>query len=51
VRQGFKMALKTCQTEQTLVHHSDRGIQYCSDEYQQLHTRRGVRCSMIGGDD
>lgn len=51
VSQAFKMALKTRQTEQTLIHHSDRGIQYCSDEYQQLHARHGVRCSMTDGYD
>jgi hypothetical protein len=38
VSQALKMALKTRQTRQTLIHHSDRGIQYCSDEYQQLHS-------------
>jgi putative transposase len=51
VSQAFKMALKERQTEQPLVHHSDRGIQYCSDEYQQLHVRHGVRCSMTDGYD
>ncbi|MDK5706933.1 IS3 family transposase, partial [Serratia nevei] len=28
-----------------LVHHSDRGIQYCSQEYQALHQRYGITCS------
>lgn len=51
VSQAFKMALKTRQTKQTLIHHSDRGIQYCSEAYQQLHTRHGVRCSMTDGYD
>lgn len=51
VSQAFKMALKARQTKQPLVHHSDRGIQYCSDEYQQLHTRHGVTCSMTDGYD
>jgi putative transposase len=51
VSQAFKMALKTRQTKQKLVHHSDRGIQYCSDEYQQLHARHGITCSMTDGYD
>jgi putative transposase len=51
VSQAFKMALKTRQTRQALVHHSDRGIQYASDAYQQLHNRHGVSCSMTDGYD
>ena len=51
VSQAFKMALKTRRTKQALVHHSDRGIQYCSDAYQQLHGRHGITCSMTDGYD
>jgi len=51
VSQAFKMALKARQTTQELIHHSDRGIQYCSEEYQKLHTQHGVRCSMTDGYD
>ena len=51
VEQAFRMALKHRQTQQPLVHHSDRGIQYCSQAYQQLHARHGVRCSMTDGYD
>lgn len=29
-----------------LIHHSDKGLQYCSDEYQQLLARKGIKCSM-----
>ena len=29
-----------------LIHHSDRGIQYCSDEYQYALTKNKTRCSM-----
>lgn len=29
-----------------LIHHSDRGLQYCCDEYQKILTRRKVKCSM-----
>lgn len=29
-----------------LIHHSDRGIQYCCDEYQQILIKNGIKCSM-----
>lgn len=29
-----------------LIHHSERGSQYCRHEYQALLRRRGMRCSM-----
>ena len=48
---ALKMALKDRQTDQRLVHHSDRGIQYCSSEYQQIHTRHGITCSTTDGYD
>lgn len=51
VSEAFKMALKTRRTQQPLVHHSDRGIQYCSTYYQGIHRRHGIRCSMTDGYD
>jgi putative transposase len=51
VAQAMKMALRYRQTRQALVHHSDRGIQYCSTYYQDLHKRHGIRCSMTDGYD
>ena len=51
VGQALKMALKTRQTAQRLIHHSDRGIQYCSSIYQQIHQRHGITCSMTDGYD
>lgn len=51
VSQAFKMALRYRQTNQPLVHHSDRGIQYCSVEYQGIHARHGITCSMTDGYD
>lgn len=51
VRRALEMALRTRRSEQPLVHHSDRGIQYCSDHYQRLHRRHGIRCSMTDGYD
>ena len=51
VSQALKEALKGRQTRQMLVHHSDRGIQYCSNDYQDIHRRHGIACSMTDGYD
>jgi putative transposase len=44
---ALKMAVKSrmYKTEQ-LIHHSDRGLQYCSDEYQKVLGSNGIICSM-----
>ena len=51
VKQAFRNALSQRKTKNTLVHHSDRGVQYCSNEYQQLHKQYHVKCSMTDGYD
>lgn len=51
VIQAMKKALKGKQYSGGLVHHSDRGVQYCSTPYQQLHAKYGIRCSMTDGYD
>lgn len=51
VSQALKMALRQRRTRQPLVHHSDRGIQYCSAEYQRIHARHDITCSMTDGYD
>ncbi|HOF53046.1 MAG TPA: IS3 family transposase [Rhodoferax sp.] len=51
VAQAMKMALSGRQSNRQLVHHSDRGIQYCATYYQALHKRHGVICSMTDGYD
>lgn len=51
VSQAFQMALKGRQTSHSLIHHSDRGIQYCSAYYQEIHRRYGITCSMTDGYD
>lgn len=51
VAQALEMALKGRKTRQRLIHHSDRGIQYCSDHYQKIHARHGLTCSMTDGYD
>ncbi|WP_026376279.1 integrase core domain-containing protein, partial [Aestuariibacter salexigens] len=38
-------------TQRKLIHHSDRGAQYCSKEYQRLHIKHGIICSMTDGYD
>lgn len=44
---ALKMAIKNRQYKQeTLIHHSDRGFQYCSDEYQRILTKNRITCSM-----
>jgi putative transposase len=40
------MALKRRQPLEGLLHHSDRGSQYASHDYQKLLADNGIRCSM-----
>ena len=52
VLKAYQQALRQRKSKETqLVHHSDRGIQYCSAKYQQMHQWHGVRCSMTDGYD
>lgn len=44
---ALKMALDSAQEPlNNLVHHSDRGIQYCTHEYTRMLTTHGIRISM-----
>ena len=44
---ALKMAAKNRRYKNApLIHHSDRGIQYCSDEYQAALTGKEIDCSM-----
>ena len=43
---ALKGALQTAGDLSKLVHHSDRGIQYCSNQYTSLLKQNGVRISM-----
>jgi putative transposase len=43
---AWHMAVARRQPAPGLVHHSDRGCQYTSDQYQTLLRAHGVRCSM-----
>jgi putative transposase len=45
--QALKMAIKNrVYKTESLIHHSDRGLQYCSDDYQELLNRNEIKCSM-----
>jgi len=43
---ALKKALSTLPQRVSVIHHSDRGIQYCCDEYTTLLNKRGVKISM-----
>lgn len=47
---ALKMALKCISKPEKLIHHSDRGVQYCCNEYIECLTRHGIRISMTEED-
>jgi len=48
VSQSLLRAITTRRPEKGLLHHSDRGSQYCSHEYQSLLRQFGLEASMSG---
>ena len=50
IRTG-KMAIKPVTKSDALIHHSDRGIQYCCHAYTQLLDSHGVQLSMTQNGD
>lgn len=44
--EALEMALKARRPGRDLVHHSDRGVQYACDAYQELLAAHGITCSM-----
>jgi transposase InsO family protein len=48
VSDALKMALHQRRPAGNLIHHSDRGVQYASEDYQQLLARHGITVSMSG---
>lgn len=46
VNQSLPQAVDTMKPEKGLLHHSDRGSQYCSHEYQDLLSHFGLEVSM-----
>jgi transposase InsO family protein len=51
VSDALEMALARRQPAAGLLHHSDRGVQYASDDYQGLLSRHGIEASMSGKGD
>lgn len=51
VKKSLVQALKKRRSTTSLIHHSDRGVQYCSSEYQEVHKRHNIQCSMTDGYD
>lgn len=51
VVKALKMAIKDKRYINNAVHHSDRGLQYCSTVYQDVLTTNGIRPSMTDGYD
>jgi len=50
--EALKMALATCKSNlEGLIHHSDRGMQYCSKEYTRLLSRSKIKISMTRDGD
>jgi len=49
---ALKIAIKQRKDKTTtLIHHSDRGLQYCSDQYQKLLYQNNIKCSMTQNSD
>lgn len=44
--QALTMAVQARRPQPGLLHHSDRGVQYASEEYQRLLKAHGIVCSM-----
>lgn len=51
VVQALKMAIRNRETGEPLIHHSDRGLQYCSSVYQDELKNNGINPSMTDGYD
>ncbi len=45
-RRALKTAIQTASNLNQLVHHSDRGFQYCSNQYTDLLKEKGIQISM-----
>ncbi len=46
VRESLLKAVRMKRPSQGLIHHSDRGVQYCAREYQKLLIQLGMKASM-----
>ena len=48
---ALKMALSNCSDTSNLIHHSDRGIQYCSTDYIEILESNHIKISMTENGD
>ena len=49
---ALRLAIKQRKNKQMpLIHHSDRGLQYCANEYQQILYKNGIQPSMTQNSD
>lgn len=48
---ALKMAIRNKESDYKTIHHSDRGLQYCSDQYQSILMSNSLLCSMTDGYD
>ncbi|WP_218043800.1 IS3 family transposase [Flavobacterium franklandianum] len=49
---ALRLAIKQRENkEMPLIHHSDRGLQYCANEYQKLLSKNGIKPSMTQNSD
>ena len=52
MKQAFQMAIQNRTKDgQSLIHHSDRGLQYCSAEYVSIANRQHIKMSMTENGD
>jgi transposase InsO family protein len=51
VAKALEMAIKRRTAQRPTIHHSDRGLQYCSYEYQTILTNNKILTSMTDGYD
>ena len=49
---ALEMAVKHLKKEhESIIHHSDRGLQYCADDYQKTLSKHNILCSMTQNSD
>jgi transposase InsO family protein len=51
IAKALSMAIKNRKTNHALIHHSDRGLQYCSKEYVNIAEDNNIRMSMTENSD
>jgi transposase InsO family protein len=49
--EALKMAIKNCSNTKNLIHHSDRGVQYCCADYVKLLQDKNIQISMTENGD